>query len=55
MSFEIVLSDDSTGAPTINRNGHDDNSADNYLLDVVGPADLLTSIPQKRHYQRPDH
>src|SRR5260370_34581162 len=37
--------------------GHcdDDDSADDDLLDIVGPAHLLTTVAQKSHYQGSDH
>src|SRR6185369_15512159 len=43
------------GAPTIDRNSNNDNRPDNDFLNVVGPTNLLASIPKKRHDQRADH
>jgi hypothetical protein len=44
-----------TAPDLINSDRENNYRADDYLLNEVGPAHLLTSIPKKRHYQSPDH
>src|SRR6185369_7610707 len=43
------------GAPAIDRHRNHDDRADDDLLDVVGPTDLLAAVTQKRHDQSADH
>src|SRR3954471_59914 len=41
--------------PAIDRHGKDDQGADNDLLNIVGPTNLLTAAAQKSHDERADH
>src|SRR3954468_16575452 len=41
--------------PAIDRHRKDNQSADDDLLNVVGPTNLLTTVTQKRHDERADH
>src|SRR6266536_89041 len=41
-------------APAVNCNGNDDDRADDDLLNIIGPPDLLAAVPQEGHNQRPN-